>query len=154
MNRFESVTDGTASHSTWLPNDGNQVAGYKPLRWLMALLLVAFVAGCGNGGGGRDPILGGAGSPILNLVSIKVTPPSPSIAKGTTQQFTAIGNYADGTTKDLTLSVVWSTTPLVSTVASISSTAPTNGLATSNATTGTTGSIAIKIGRASCRERV
>lgn len=60
MNRFESVTDGTASHSTWLPNDGNQVAGYKPLRWLMALLLVAFVAGCGNGGGGRDPILGGS----------------------------------------------------------------------------------------------
>jgi hypothetical protein len=61
MNRFESVTDGTASHSTWLPNDGNQVDGYKPLRWLMALLLVAFVAGCGNGGGGRDPILGGNG---------------------------------------------------------------------------------------------
>ena len=51
MNRFESVTDGTASHSTWLPNDGNQVAGYKPLRWLMALLLVAFVAGCGGGNG-------------------------------------------------------------------------------------------------------
>jgi hypothetical protein len=61
MNRFESVTDGTASHSTWLPNDGNQVDGYKPLRWFMALLLVAFVAGCGNGGGGRDPILGGNG---------------------------------------------------------------------------------------------
>jgi hypothetical protein len=60
MNRFESVTDGTASHSTWLPKNGNQVAGYKPLRWLMALLLVAFVAGCGNGGGGRDPILGGS----------------------------------------------------------------------------------------------
>lgn len=39
MNRFESVT--------------------RPLTWFMALLLVAFVAGCGDGG--RDPILGGPG---------------------------------------------------------------------------------------------
>lgn len=39
MNRFESVT--------------------KPLKWLMALLLVALAAGCGgSGGGGQDPILG------------------------------------------------------------------------------------------------
>jgi hypothetical protein len=38
MNRFESVT--------------------KLLMWFTALLLVAFVAGCGNAG--RDPILGGA----------------------------------------------------------------------------------------------
>lgn len=37
MNRFESVT--------------------KPLKWFMALLLAALVAGCG-GGGGQDPILG------------------------------------------------------------------------------------------------
>jgi hypothetical protein len=71
MNRFESVTAGTASHATWLPNDGNQVAGYKPLRWLMALLLVAFVAGCGNGGGGRDPILGGGGkSPAPTVTAV------------------------------------------------------------------------------------
>ena len=68
MNRFESVTGGTTRHSTWLPagellaghpNDGNLVAGYKLLMWFMALLLVAFVAGCGNGGG--SPILGGVG---------------------------------------------------------------------------------------------
>ena len=32
---------------------------FKPLRGLMALLLVAFVAGCG---GGKDPILGGGGA--------------------------------------------------------------------------------------------
>ncbi len=101
----------------------------------MALLMVAFVAGCGNGGGGRDPILGGAGSPILNLVSIKVTPPSPSIAKGTTQQFTATGFYADGTTKILTTSVVWSSTPFApaapTVIATISNVAGSNGLATS-----------------------
>ena len=55
MNKFESVTDKTASHSTRLPNDGNQVAGYKPLMWIMALLLAAVVAGCGGGGGNGAP---------------------------------------------------------------------------------------------------
>jgi Ice-binding-like/Bacterial Ig-like domain len=58
MNRFDNFTGGTTSHSTRLPNDCNQVAGYKPLMWLMALLLAAVVAGCGNG----DPILGGSGT--------------------------------------------------------------------------------------------
>jgi hypothetical protein len=107
MNRFESVTDGTASHSTWLPNDGNQVAGYKPLRWLMALLMVAFVAGCGNGGGGRDPILGGSASVLQGLVSIKVTPATASIPVSGTQQYTATGTYNDGSSKDVTASSTW-----------------------------------------------
>ena len=40
MNRFENVTDG--------------IAGYKSLKWSLALLLAALVAGCG----GSDPILG------------------------------------------------------------------------------------------------
>ena len=39
MNRFESIT--------------------KPMTWFTALLLVAFVAGCGSGS--SDPILGGGG---------------------------------------------------------------------------------------------
>ena len=51
MKNFESVTDKTASHSTRLPNDGNQVAGYKPVMWFTALLLAAVVAGCGGGNG-------------------------------------------------------------------------------------------------------
>lgn len=41
MNGFESVT--------------------KPLRWFMALLMVALATGCG-GGGGQGPILGGGGA--------------------------------------------------------------------------------------------
>jgi hypothetical protein len=40
MNRLENVTD--------------EIAGYKPLGWCLALLLAALVAGCG----GSDPILG------------------------------------------------------------------------------------------------
>ena len=38
-------------------------------------------------------------------MSIAVTPTDPSITKGTTQQFTAIGTYTDATTQDLTSQV-------------------------------------------------
>ena len=61
------------------------------------------------------------------LVSISVTPANPSISVGSTQQFTATGNYADGTTQNITNFVTWSSdTPTVST---ISNTPGTNGLA-------------------------
>jgi phage tail sheath protein FI len=47
------------------------------------------------------------GSAVLE--SISITPGSPPwIPVGQTQQFTATGNYSDGTTKNLTSSVTWS----------------------------------------------
>ena len=53
------------------------------------------------------------------LVSIAVTPTDPSITKGTTQQFTAIGTYTDATTQDLTSQVTWvSANPTVATISS------------------------------------
>ncbi|HWR73086.1 MAG TPA: Ig-like domain-containing protein, partial [Nitrospirota bacterium] len=42
-----------------------------------------------------------------DIVSIKVTPASRSIANGAVQQFTAMGTFSDRTTKDITSSVVW-----------------------------------------------
>ncbi len=39
------------------------------------------------------------------LVSIAVTPASPSIAKGLTEQFTATGTYTDNSTQNLTSQV-------------------------------------------------
>jgi hypothetical protein len=63
------------------------------------------------------------------LVSIDVTPPSLSIMHGTNQQFTATGTYTDNSTQILTTQVTWSSaTP---SVASISNSAGTKGLATS-----------------------
>jgi uncharacterized protein YjdB len=41
------------------------------------------------------------------LTSIEITPPDPSIAKGTTQQLTATGTFSDGSTEDLTDKVSW-----------------------------------------------
>ena len=42
------------------------------------------------------------------LVSLAVTPPDPSVAKGSTLQFTATGTFTDGTNQNLTTQVTWS----------------------------------------------
>jgi hypothetical protein len=48
----------------------------------------------------------------ITPVSIAVTPTSPSIAKGATQLFKAVGTYSNGTSTDITTSVTWaSSTP-------------------------------------------
>jgi trimeric autotransporter adhesin len=62
------------------------------------------------------------------LVSIAITPSSPSIADRTTQPFTATGKYTDNTTQNLTASVTWASSD--TTIASISNAAGSSGLAT------------------------
>lgn len=65
------------------------------------------------------------------LVSITITPGAPALLKGATLQLTAIGTYTDGSTKDLTNRLTW--TSAAKTVASVNG----EGLVTSK-TTGTT----------------
>jgi len=65
-----------------------------------ALLCLGLLSGCGAGN--FAPGIGG------NLQSIVVTPSTPSVPLGETQQFTATGHYRDGTTQDITASVTWS----------------------------------------------
>jgi len=48
----------------------------------------------------------GAGSTTLTTIS--VTPASPSILAGTSQQFTALGTYSDNSSQNITSSVTWS----------------------------------------------
>src|SRR3984957_2072096 len=62
------------------------------------------------------------------LVSIAITPSSPSIADRTTQQFTATGTYTDNSTQKLTASVAWASSD--TTIASVSNAAGSSGLAT------------------------
>jgi len=65
------------------------------------------------------------------LVSITVAPALSSIAVGTTEQFTATGTYTDNNMQNLTASAIWtSSTP---SVALISNTTGSNGLASSQA---------------------
>jgi uncharacterized protein YjdB len=68
-----------------------------------------------------------SGSGAADLVSIAVTPTTPTIYVGSTQQFTATGTYSNGTTKNISTSVTWSATP--PSIATIS----TAGLATGTA---------------------
>ena len=60
------------------------------------------------------------GSTALNvgpsLVSIQVNPPTPTIAAGTSQAFTATGTYSDNSQQNITASVAWSSNPLVATI--------------------------------------
>jgi len=65
------------------------------------------------------------------LTSITISPANPSIALGTTQRFTATGNFSDGSTENLTSQVTWNSSNVG--VATITS----SGLATS-VSTGTT----------------
>ena len=53
----------------------------------------------------------------VRLESIAVTPASPSVGVGNTQQFTATGTYSDSSMKNITSSVTWaSSNPLFATV--------------------------------------
>lgn len=73
------------------------------------------------------------------LVSIALTPQTPSIAKGTTQQFTAIGSYTDGSTQDLTTTAGWSSdTQAVATVSKGLATGAAVGTANISVTSGST----------------
>jgi hypothetical protein len=63
------------------------------------------------------------------LQSIAVTPTTASITVGQTQQFSAVGNFNDGTEKDITSLVTWTTVPTG--FATMSATSP--GLATGTA---------------------
>ena len=62
------------------------------------------------------------------LVSIEVSPTDPSIADGTTQEFTATGVYTDDSTHDLTAEVTWASSNEA--VATVSNDAGSKGLAT------------------------
>jgi uncharacterized protein YjdB len=42
------------------------------------------------------------------LSSVAITPANPSVAQGSTQQFTATGTFTDATTQDITLNTHWS----------------------------------------------
>jgi len=76
----------------------------RPHRAQAILLCLGLFTACG--GGSLAP---GVGNPSrsLSLHSIQIVPSQPSIYLGQNQQFSAIGVYSDGSTKDITASVVW-----------------------------------------------
>ena len=82
------------------------------LRALLVSLLLTLL-GCGGGAQSSSPAPHPAPA-AASLTSITVTPPSAQLPEGATQQFTATGQYSDGSTRDLSTSVTWvSSAPLV-----------------------------------------
>jgi hypothetical protein len=63
------------------------------------------------------------------LESIAVTPPMPSVIEGASVGFTATGTYSDGSTADITASVIWSSSDTG--IAAISNASGSEGVATS-----------------------
>jgi hypothetical protein len=63
-------------------------------------VLLGGLVGCGGGGSSAAPAQ-------ATLTSISVSPTSATVNVGATQQFSATGNYSDGSTKDLTSSSTW-----------------------------------------------
>lgn len=115
-------------------------------RWLTALTLAGAVAlaGCDDGGDGGEPMAaGGAGGDIegaggtvdpgpqidlTGLTAVNIAPQSAMLRAGTTKQFTAVGSFADGESKDLTAVAEWSSSRPE--VVSISNELGSKGLAT------------------------
>jgi uncharacterized protein YjdB len=65
------------------------------------------------------------------LVSITVTPASPIVTAGQTQQFVATGSFSDGSTQDITIMAHWSSS--VASVTTIANAPSLAGLATTSA---------------------
>lgn len=63
----------------------------------------------------------------VELASITVTPASPSVVAGASQQFTATGRYTDDSVMDVTTTAIWSSS--APTVATVSNDPGTQGLA-------------------------
>jgi trimeric autotransporter adhesin len=118
------------------------------VTWASATTSVATISNASGSQGlatavatGRSSIsaaLGGiTGTTVLTvsaavLQSIAVTPANPSVSVGGTEQFTATGTYSDKSTKNLTTQVTWASATI--SVATISNTSGSQGLATAVAT--------------------
>jgi len=76
-----------------------------------------------------DGKIGGANLTVTGapLRSIEVLPTSASVPVGRTQQFTARGSYSDGSTRDVTSSVTWTSSN--TSIATVSSSGLATGVA-------------------------
>lgn len=66
----------------------------------ISLLSLSFLVACGT-----SPAGSGAGSKVANGLS--VSPKTASVPNGSTEKFTAVQHYSDGTTQDVTNGVTW-----------------------------------------------
>ena len=118
-----------------------KIGAHRPVFVSIALLGAGVLGACGGGGESPPPP-----PPVLGSVSL--SPAAPTAPRGTTQQFTATGGYSDGSSRDLTTTVTWSSsdTSVATVNASGLASAANRGTATISATSaGVTGSTSFTV---------
>jgi uncharacterized protein YjdB len=112
----------------------------KKFQMLMALLCLGLLPACSSNSS--------TSTSAPTLTSIQITLTTPSVAAGLTDQLTATGQYSDGTSKDLTASVTWtSSNTSVATVSAGVVTTLTQGSAKITGTlSGVSGSVTLTVG--------
>jgi len=130
-----TMSDGTSSDATdrvtWSSSNPSvaTVSNNRGSKGVSVALLAGTVtvsAAMGGVTGSTTLTVQGPGN--ATLLSIRVTPQNPRIGIGQTRAFTATGTYSNGSTQDVTQAATWSVGN--STVALVSNTAPTIGVAT------------------------
>jgi uncharacterized protein YjdB len=132
----DSTTQVLTTQATWTSSDTAKalVSNAGASRGLMSTVATGTVtieASFGGVTGSTTHTISAA-----TLVTIDLTSAAPSVGVGLTVQFTATGNYSDGSTQDLTSSVTW--TSLDTGIAQVSSASGSAGLASGMAAGSTT----------------
>ncbi|ASI93362.1 Ig-like domain-containing protein [Vibrio mediterranei] len=103
-----TYSDGSSSDETssvtWMPADANTATVTS------SGLLTGIEVGSTTLTATKDGIISNTGTVIVTtavITDITVTPATVSVAKGQTEQLTAIATYSDGTSSDVTSSVTW-----------------------------------------------
>lgn len=137
-----TYSDGSAkdltSSVTWNSSDSNAASvSAAGVATGVATGVVTVTARSGSLAGSATVTVNSAGA---NLTSIVLSPTNPSIPINTTQQLTATGTYGDGSSRDLTAVVTWSSSTIAN--ATVDVTGLVKGIAAGSATiTATLGSI-------------
>ena len=123
---------------TWSSSDPNAASvSASGLATGVATGVVTVTARSGSLAGSATITVNSAGT---NLTSIVLSPTNPSIPINTTQQLTATGTYGDGSSRDLTAVVTWSSSTIAN--ATVDVTGLVKGIAAGSATiTATLGSV-------------
>jgi len=129
-----TFTDGTTQAVTQSGHWSSTAAGVATVSNTTATAGLASTVGTGTTTIGiTSGTVNAQATLVVNpaaLASIVISPQTPTIALGMTQQFTALGTYTDGTTQDVTSMVTWGSS--AATVAIVGNSAGTYGLATSS----------------------
>jgi uncharacterized protein YjdB len=132
-----STRDLTAS-ATWSSSDSNVVSvSSSGVATGVATGVVTITARSGAFSGSATLTVNTAGA---NLTSLTLSPTNPSVPVNTTQQLTATGSYSDGSSRDLTALVTWSSSTIAN--ATVDPFGLVKGVAAGSATiTATLGSV-------------